>query len=223
MREFFAASVSCCKDLVLAASVGTVADAKAYLSANANVVDVLLTDLGLPDGNGVDVIRYAVARNPRCEALVISIFGDESNVLACIEAGALGYIHKDATPDNIAKTILEMRAGGSPISPLIARRVLTKYHSTHIKPPTAAVAPPVKSKTTELANNLDAQELPGLPSRRERDILGLIARGFSYAEIAKLESLSMHTVQSYIKILYGKLSAHSKCEAVFEAKLLGLL
>ena len=55
------------------------------------------------------------------------MFGDEDNVLASIEAGALGYIHKDSTPDDIAQTILDMRAGASPISPMIARRVLSKY------------------------------------------------------------------------------------------------
>ncbi len=127
MREFFAMSVSRCKDLTLLASVGTVAEAKAYLNEQASSVDVLLTDLGLPDGSGLEVIRYAAVLNPRCEALVISMFGDESNVLASIEAGALGYIHKDSTPEDIAQTILELRAGGSPISPLIARGLLAKY------------------------------------------------------------------------------------------------
>jgi DNA-binding NarL/FixJ family response regulator len=221
MRRFFAASVSQCKDLTLLASVGTVAEAKACL--NANAVDVLLTDLGLPDGNGVDVIRYAVACNSRCEALVISMFGDENNVLACIEAGALGYIHKDSAPDSIAQTILEMRAGASPISPLIARRVLAKYHSDRINLATIAVAPPALDKTKEVANVLDAQAHRGLLSPREHNILALIARGFSYAEIAKLDSVSVHTVQFHIKNLYGKLSVHSKSEAVFEATRMGLL
>jgi DNA-binding NarL/FixJ family response regulator len=221
MREFFAASVSCCKDLVLAASVGTVAEAKACL--NANAVDVLLTDLGLPDGSGLDVIRHAVARNPSCEALVVSMFGDENNVLASIEAGALGYIHKDSAPDNIAKTILEMRAGASPISPMIARRVLAKYQSDRLNLVTTAVAPPALDKTKEVASVLDAQTHRGLLSPREHEVLALIARGFTYAEIAKLDAVSVHTVQSHIKNLYGKLSVHSKSEAVFEATRMGLL
>ncbi|MDO9197225.1 response regulator transcription factor, partial [Rhodoferax sp.] len=110
MREFFAGSVSRCVDLQVAATVGTVADAKAWLDDDANTLDVLLTDLGLPDGSGLEVIRYAIRRHPHCEPLVISMFGDEDNVLASIEAGALGYIHKDSTPDDIAQTILDMRA-----------------------------------------------------------------------------------------------------------------
>jgi DNA-binding NarL/FixJ family response regulator len=107
-----------------------VAEARAWLDDPARVVDVLLVDLGLPDGSGLDVIRHARLRlHPACEALVISMFGDEDNVLASIEAGALGYIHKDSTPDDIASTILEMKNGASPISPMIARRVLSKYMS----------------------------------------------------------------------------------------------
>src|SRR5512137_2323029 len=140
MREFFAASVSRCAELDLAAAVGSVAEAKVWLDEGANTVDVLLTDLGLPDGSGLEVIRYATRLHPRCEPLVISMFGDEDNVLASIEAGALGYIHTDSAPDDIAQTILEMKAGASPISPMIARKVLAKYASNRQRTP--EVEPP---------------------------------------------------------------------------------
>src|SRR4051812_38928725 len=128
-REFFAATVSRCDQLALAACVGSVAEAKARLDDGGCTVDVVLTDLGLPDGSGLEVIRHAARREPPCETLVISMFGDEENVLASIEAGALGYIHKDSTPTDIAQTIVAMKNGGSPISPMIARRVLSKYRS----------------------------------------------------------------------------------------------
>ncbi len=134
MREFFAASVTRCPDLTLAASLGTVAEALAWLANPANSVDVLLTDLGLPDGSGLQVIRQAIRLHPACEPLVISMFGDEDNVLASIEAGALGYIHKDSAPDDIARTILDMREGASPISPMIARRILSKYRLQQAQP-----------------------------------------------------------------------------------------
>lgn len=114
MRDFFADSVSRCPKLTLAASVGTVAEARAWMDGQETAADVLLTDLGLPDGSGLELIRHAIALNPQCEPLVISMFGDEDNVLASIEAGALGYIHKDSTPDDIAQTILDMRGGGLP-------------------------------------------------------------------------------------------------------------
>ncbi|MDO8251251.1 MAG: response regulator transcription factor [Rhodoferax sp.] len=225
MREFFSGSVSRCAELQLVASVGTVAEASAWLDGHATEVDVLLTDLGLPDGSGLEVIRHATRLNPACEALVISMFGDEDNVLASIEAGALGYIHKDSTPDDIAQTILDMRAGASPISPMIARRVLSKYRSDrrqHDRGQAIMGQAPIAIKN-EAVENFDAVAQRGVLSPREQEVLALIARGFSYAEIARLQGLSVHTVQTHIKNLYGKLSVHSKSEAVFEATRMGLL
>jgi len=215
MRDFFAASVSRHERLHLLAAVGSLAEARPWLRADAEPVDVLLVDLGLPDGSGLELIRLARRQHPACEALVISMFGDEENVLASIEAGALGYIHKDATPDDIDQTILEMKAGASPISPMIARRVLSKYRSQQAQAvlPVPEPLPPVEA----------ASPARGLLSNREQEVLELIARGFSYAEIARLKSVSVHTVQTHIKNLYGKLAVHSKVEAVYEATRMGLL
>lgn len=225
MRDFFSGSVMHCAGLGLAASVGTVAEAKAWLDSNANQLDVLLIDLGLPDGSGLDVIRHATLLNPACEPLVISMFGDEDNVLASIEAGALGYIHKDSTPDDIAQTILDMRAGASPISPMIARRVLSKYRSDRRQrhPDLSPVEQALTIAKNEADGDFEVGSLRGLLSPREQEVLALIARGFSYGEIARLQGLSVHTVQTHIKNLYGKLSVHSKNEAVFEATRMGLL
>ncbi|MBT2304639.1 response regulator transcription factor [Variovorax paradoxus] len=207
-RAFFEASVRRSPQLRWLDGLGTVREALAWLADANEIPDVLLADLGLPDGSGLDVIRAAVARFPECEPLVVSVFGDEDNVLASIEAGAVGYIHKDAAPEDIAHTILEMKAGASPISPMIARRVLAKYRSMRLERDVPQAALP---------------EAPPLLSAREQEVLSLIARGFSYAEIARLHGLSVHTVQTHIKNLYGKLAVHSKNEAVFEAMRLGLL
>ena len=218
MRDFFAASVSRCPELTLAGAVGSVAEARAWLDDDDHLLDVLLTDLGLPDGSGLEVIRLVTQLHPRCEPLVISLFGDEDNVLASIEAGALGYIHKDSAPDDIAQTILEMRAGASPISPMIARKVLAKYAGQR----EPAAAAPVRVERGEAVAMPEGTPVP-LLSPREQDVLVLISRGFSYSEIARLQSVSVHTVQTHIKNLYSKLSVHSKAEAVFEASRLGLL
>lgn len=206
MRAFFADSVQRCAELRLLASVGTVAQARAWLDDTSVQVDVLLTDLGLPDGRGLDLIGHARRRHPECEVMVISMFGDEDNVLASIEAGALGYIHKDATPDDIALAILALKAGGSPISPMIARRMLSNF----------SLRPPKQAPDIQGAGK-------NALSVREREVLELIARGFSYAEIARLKSLTIHTVQSHVKNLYTKLAVHSKSEAVYEATRMGWL
>lgn len=217
-RAFFEASVQRSPHLFWLGSAGTVHEAKAWLARTATIPDVLLVDLGMPDGTGLDVIRDAIARFPGCEPLVVSVFGDEENVLASIEAGAVGYIHKDAAPEDIAQTIVEMKAGASPISPMIARRVLAKYRSLQSAGGASAAAAP-GAMSEAAPDEVDR----GLLSAREHEVLTLIARGFSYAEIARLKDLSVHTVQTHIKNLYGKLAVHSKSEAVFEATRLGLL
>jgi len=217
IRELVAASVGRCNELALVGSCATVAEARTWLADPAHAVDVLLTDLGLPDGSGLSLIRLASRRVPPCESLVISVFGDDENVLASIEAGALGYLHKDATPDNIAQTIVDMKRGASPISPMIARRVLAKYRLLRGEPVAAAGAAGADDAD-------DAEDaVRGLLTPREQEVLELFARGFSYAEIARLQQLSVHTVRTHVKSLYGKLAVHSKNEAVFEATQMGLL
>jgi DNA-binding NarL/FixJ family response regulator len=161
--------------------------------------DVLLVDLGLPDMNGVELIRESARRYPDTEILVITMFGDEAHVLASIEAGATGYLLKDALPTEFIGLINELRAGGSPISPIIARQLLKRF-----RPPT----PP--SADVSL-------------SEREHEVLALTAKGFSFAEIARLLDISPHTVTSHVKKIYQKLSVHSRGEAVYEANRMGLI
>ncbi|MEO6319538.1 MAG: LuxR C-terminal-related transcriptional regulator [Polaromonas sp.] len=129
-----------------------------------------------------------------------------------------GYIHNDAAPDDIAHTILEMKAGASPISPMIARRVLCKYHVLHSN----QAIPPMKRAEAAIHDGANLGD-KHLLSGREQQVLELISRGFSYAEIARLKAVSVHTVQTHIKNFYSKLAVHSRSEAVFEATRMGLL
>jgi DNA-binding NarL/FixJ family response regulator len=227
-REFFAQSVRHCEQLQLLGTAASVAEARDWLGEGGHMIDVLLTDLGLPDGSGLEVIHHALQRYPQCEALVISMFGDEDNVLASIEAGATGYIHKDSAPGDVAQAILQLKAGASPISPMIARRVLAKYRSMlgDLKQNEALAQLNSAVAATNNIANVSPKPIPtdGPPlSPREQEVLELIARGFSYAEIAKLRHVSVHTVQTHIKNLYAKLAVHNKTEAVFEATRMGLL
>lgn len=89
--------------------------------------DVVLVDLGLPDGTGLDVIRVARHELPSCDAMVITMFADEDHVLRAIEAGAIGYLLKDGTENDLAQHLDHLRAGGSPISPMIARQLHKRW------------------------------------------------------------------------------------------------
>ena len=196
------AAVAASPALTLAAAFDRAQPALAWLQAHEP--DVLLTDLGLPDGSGRDLIAACAARHPRCDIMVVSMFGDERNVLTAIEAGASGYILKDGRPEDIALAIQDLRAGGSPMSPLIARRLLAR-----VRGGTAATA--------------DAAAAMPLLTPRESETLDLIARGYTYQETARLMGVSMSTVQTHVKSMYGKLAVRSRAEAVFEARALGLL
>src|SRR5690349_17763187 len=112
-------------DLELFAAVPDCASARQALHNAAP--DVLLTDLGLPDGSSIDIIREASRRFPATDTVVITVFGDEQYVIAAIEAGATGYILKDSIPEQFVGLIKELRAGGSPISPVIARQLLKRF------------------------------------------------------------------------------------------------
>lgn len=166
--------------------------------------DVLLIDLGLPDVSGIDIIRTTAALHPDTDIMVVTVFGDEQHVIASIEAGATGYLLKDSLPEEFIDSIKELRAGGSPISPIIARQLMIR-----LRPPTHALAC-VDGPRAEL-------------SARESETLSLIAKGFSFAEIARLLQISPHTVTTYVKKIYQKLAVHSRGEAVYEASKMGLL
>lgn len=222
-REFLESCVQAHPGLSLAGAFSTLTPARAWFQAND--ADLLLIDLGLPDGSGLTLMREVHARWPACDMLVVSMFGDEENVVASIEAGAVGYVHKDDDAADIAQTLLAVKQGASPISPMIARHLLRRMQP--LSRGQAASLDEVAAQATPLPTEGTGQEgddaAPVTLSRREQEVLEFIARGFSYAEIARQQGITVHTVQTYIKKLYGKLAVHSRSEAVFEAHRLGLL
>ncbi|NBD19589.1 response regulator [Aquabacterium fontiphilum] len=213
-RHFLEQCVLAHPRLQLAASFGTLAPARAWFARQG--ADLLLVDLGLPDGSGLDLMHLVRRHWPACDMLVVSMFGDEENVVASIEAGAVGYVHKDDEATDIAETLLAVKRGASPISPMIARHLLRRMQ------PRAGDSPPATPRS-EPASGPSVPALGVTLSPREQEVLGYIARGFSYAEIARQQGITVHTVQTYIKKLYGKLAVHSRSEAVYEASRLGLL
>ncbi|MGI4850195.1 MAG: response regulator [Janthinobacterium lividum] len=221
--------------LSLSAAFDRATPALAWLEQNT--VDLLLTDLGLPDGCGIDIIRACAARHPTCSIMVVTMSSDEEQVLACIEAGASGYVLKNAGQTDIVRALLDLHAGGSPISPVIARKVLARLRgqrqgsgrlSGHGRPDTAhKPAEALADGKVHDRKGSGPSRRAGYPlqtlTRRETTILELIGRGDSYAEVASVLKLSVGTVQTHVKNIYGKLAVHSRGAAVFEAQRRGLL
>lgn len=164
---------------------------------------VWLVDLGLPDGNGLDVIKAAARHCPDSQIMVVTMFGDEAKVLDSIAAGATGYLLKGQGDDDLVEHIDDMLDGGSPISPMIARQLLLRMKAS-------------RSFARITRHGTPAAPPPPL-TEREQMVLQLIARGYSYDEVAAEAALSTNTVRHHIKNIYGKLSVHSKNEAIFEA------
>ncbi|MBO9706733.1 MAG: response regulator transcription factor [Caulobacter sp.] len=204
-QEAFRTALAGADDLVVTGVAATAAQARALLSGPP--AEVLVVDLGLPDGSGIDVIGEAHGRWPDCAIMVATTFADEHHVIASIEAGASGYLLKDSPLPAIAQDIRILHGGGSPISPRIARQVLMRFRPDE-RPP--AEAAPVDKTGPSL-------------SERETETLQLITRGFSFDEIAELMGVSRNTVLTFVRRIYAKLEVRSKTEAVFEARAHGLL
>jgi DNA-binding NarL/FixJ family response regulator len=168
---------------------------------------VLLVDLGLPDGSGLEIIDEINRKLPATEIMVVSMFGDEGHVIQAIEAGASGYILKDTDENSLAEHIIQLCDGGSPMSPMIARHLLKKMQA---------------NDALQKQQNSEEQEAVAL-TKREMELLKLLARGYTYREVADDLKVSSHTVNSHIKNLYRKLSVKTKNEAVFAATRQGLL
>ncbi|MDM4768155.1 response regulator transcription factor [Pelomonas sp. SE-A7] len=188
--------------LRLAFSASTAAELLAWFADNP--VEVLLVDLGLPDRSGLELIQRCCRMQPACAVMVITMFGDEANMLRAFEAGARGYLLKDGTEADLATHVLSLHAGGSPMTPIIARQLLARWRAEQ---PAGRREGPA----------------PEALSRRETEVLDLIARGFTYAEIAQQMAISVTTVQTHVRNIYGKLGVHNRSEAVFEARQYGLL
>lgn len=179
--------------------VGSLGEARAALQRRP---DVILTDLQLPDGNGLSLIGEVRRDLPGIEIMVISVLGDETSVVTAIQAGATGYLLKDSFPADIAASVRDLIAGQSPISASIARFIVRRVQAPK-----------------EADGSLHGIGL----TPREIDILWGIAKGFRYAEIADQLGISRQTVPGHIKNIYRKLQVNTRGEAVFEALQQGLI
>jgi DNA-binding NarL/FixJ family response regulator len=199
LREDLVRVVTHADGLEIAGAAETLA---AGLALMAGAPDVLLIDLALPDGNGVDLIREARARLPGIKIIVVSIFGDARSVVRAIEAGADGYLLKGAGEQQAEEAIRSVLGGGAPISPAVASHILTRMRER-----TSTRGPAPDAPLTE----------------KETAVLTDLAKGFRYKEVARLHGISPHTVADHVKSIYRKLAVNSRSEAVFEAVQAGLI
>ncbi|MEZ5457867.1 MAG: response regulator transcription factor [Steroidobacteraceae bacterium] len=194
-RDALLRQFACSEQLQCVGAADSVAAAAPLLAAE---FDVALVDLRLPDGDGTDLIRRIAAADAG-RALVLTAFGDEASVIPALEAGAQGYILKDA--DDVVEAILAVHRGEAPLNATIARHLLDR-----IRAPARTTGRPDYRLT-----------------KRELEILDCLARGLSYREVADEISISRHTVSDHLKAIYRKLAVKSRSAAVFRALRSGLL
>jgi DNA-binding NarL/FixJ family response regulator len=187
------------------------ATALTFAAQAQHLQDYWLVDLGLPDGSGVDLIRAVRAKDAGAHILVISVFGDVDNVLRSIEAGANGYLLKDAVDKDLVDALAAMEQGGTPLSPMIASRLLETMRTPLI---------PAKPQPVRLVAVL---QTASVLTPKETELLNLLSRGYTYAEAAELIQLALSTIQTHVRGIYAKLAVGSRAEAVFEAKAMGLI
>lgn len=159
-----------------------------------NLPDVVLSDIGLPGMNGIDGIRLLKEKFPQLTVLMLSVYDDDERIFDAICAGASGYLLKRTPPAKLLECLKEAVAGGSPMSPEVASRVLKLFRE--IRPP----------------EKVDYDLTP-----HELRLLKLLVEGHNYNTAAKATKNSVNTVKFYIKRIYEKLQVHSKSEAVAKA------
>ena len=205
-RERFSRVISGHPQLTLVGDAGDLAGGLALLRELKP--DVLLMDLDLPDGNGMSLLEEIASRQLNTEAMVISVFGDERHVIRALEAGAGGYLLKDGGADQITAAVLQLVAGGAPISPSIARHLLKRFRSHD-------------------EDRVELEEKPGSQmeplTSREQEILNHVSYGYTAQEIAEQNSISIHTVNTHIRNIYSKLAVNSRAEAIMKAVRHGII
>lgn len=156
--------------------------------------DVVLTDIGLPGMDGIAGIKILREMFPDVPCLALTVYDDDERIFAALCAGALGYLLKNTQPARLLDSLREVKAGGAPMSPEVARRVIKLFQN---------FTPP--------------QNATYLLTPQEKELLRLLVEGHSYKTAAHQLEISIHTVSFHLRNVYEKLQVHSKSEAVAKA------
>jgi DNA-binding NarL/FixJ family response regulator len=153
--------------------------------------DVVLMDINLPGMKGFECVRQLKAEVPKVQFLMLTVYEDSDSLFNSLKAGASGYLLKRTASVRLLEAIRDVHAGGSPMTPQLARRVVQYF------------ARPAEGESTM------ARLTAG-----EKDFLDQLAKGYAYKEIADRLGISIDTVRSYVRTVYEKLHVHSRTEAV---------
>lgn len=195
IREGLAALIGGTDGFVCIGGYGSMEDALRKITPNAaQLPDVILVDIGLPGMSGIEGIVLLRERFPQLPILMLTVYKDDERIFKAICAGARGYLLKKTPPVRLLESIREVVAGGAPMSPEVARRVLELFQQ--FRPPT----------------HVDYHLTP-----HELRLLKLLVEGHNYKTAAKEVSTSVHAVSFHMKNIYEKLEVHSKSEAVAKA------
>ena len=152
--------------------------------------DIVLTDINLPGKSGIDCITEVKSKIPDTQFIMFTIYEDNDQVFEALKAGASGYILKNTSSEKIIGSLIELHEGGSPMSPKIARMVLSSFNVI------------TKNNVSELI------------SKREQEVLELLSKGFLYKEIAEKLNITLSTVKRHLNHVYQKLQVQNKTEAI---------
>ena len=177
-----------------AASVGD-----ALADVQGGDFDLALIDLGLPDGSGLQVLRWLRENRPGTICVFTTVVGDDAHIVAALSAGAQGYLLKEQPAELLSRQLTQLAEGVPALSPSIARRIMEHFRMTG-----------------------PAAGCDGDLSEREKQTLALIARGFRNSDAAETLGIAESTVASHIKAIYRKLGISSRAEASWHATRLGL-
>jgi DNA-binding NarL/FixJ family response regulator len=155
--------------------------------------EVVLMDIHLPGISGIEATARLKADLPDLLVVMVTVYTDHDKIFDALKAGACGYLLKCSTPEEVRQAIVDVRKGGAPMSPEIARRVVEAFHRPL----------PKESESVKL-------------SPRERELLDLLSEGLSNKEIADRMTLSVETVRDYLKRIYDKLHVRSRTEAALK-------